>query len=75
MNRPNALLASILLSALLAPSFHARQGAGQSPPYRPEPRKGSGVTVLRAARLIDGTGRAPIAAARRPSPAGFARPS
>lgn len=60
MNRPNAPLASILLLALLAPSFHARQ-AGQSSPYRPEPRKGSGVTVLRAARLIDGTGRAPIA--------------
>jgi imidazolonepropionase-like amidohydrolase len=60
MVKRNVLLSSILL-LLLAPSLYAQGGAGQASPYRPQPRKGSGVTVLRAARLIDGTGRAPVA--------------
>ncbi len=60
MNRRNVLLRAILLSAVLAPALHAQEGAGQDSPYRPQPRKGSGVTVLRAARLVDGTGRAPV---------------
>ncbi|HWW75129.1 MAG TPA: amidohydrolase family protein [Pyrinomonadaceae bacterium] len=59
--RPNLLLPAILLLTLLAPALYAQEGAGASAPYRPQPRKGSGVTVLRAARLIDGTGRDPVA--------------
>lgn len=58
--KPSASLSLILLLALLAPSLHAQEGAGQASPYRPQPKRGSGVTVLRAARLIDGTGRAPV---------------
>jgi imidazolonepropionase-like amidohydrolase len=61
MIKPSVLLSSVLLLFLLAPSLHAQEGAGQASPYKPQPRKGSGVTVLRAARLIDGTGRAPVA--------------
>jgi len=61
MTRPKVLIASILLLALVAPSLRAQEGAGQASPFRPQPRKGRGVVVLRAARLIDGTGRAPVA--------------
>lgn len=61
MTRPKVLLSSILLLILLVPTPRAQEGAGQASPFRPQPRKGRGVTVLRAARLIDATGRAPIA--------------
>jgi imidazolonepropionase-like amidohydrolase len=61
MTRAKMLVASFLLLAVTAPPLGAQEGAGQASPYRPQPRKGSGVTVLRAARLIDGTGRAPVA--------------
>ncbi|MDQ3802306.1 MAG: amidohydrolase family protein [Acidobacteriota bacterium] len=61
MTGPKALLSSILLLTLVAPPFGAQEGAGQASPFRPQPRKGKGVTVLRAARLIDGTGRPPVA--------------
>jgi imidazolonepropionase-like amidohydrolase len=60
MLKPNLLFSSVLLLALLAPPLGAQEGAGQASPYRPQPRKGVGVTVLRAARLIDGTGRPPV---------------
>jgi imidazolonepropionase-like amidohydrolase len=65
MSTPKAFLSSFLwlsiIIAFVASPLRAQQGAGQqASPYRPQPRKGSGVVVLRAARLIDGTGRAPI---------------
>lgn len=49
------LLVSMCFSALIAQE--SKEPAGQ---VRPEPRKGKGVVVLKAARLIDGTGKAPI---------------
>jgi imidazolonepropionase-like amidohydrolase len=61
MVKPCARLSAVLALALLASSFHAQEGAGPISPYRPQPKRGTGVTVLRAARLIDGTGRATIA--------------
>lgn len=61
MMNPKVLLSSILSLMVLAPPLCAQEGAGQASPYRPQPRKGKGVTVLRAARLVDGTGRAPVA--------------
>lgn len=60
MTGTNVLLSSLLLLAFVAAPLRAQEGAGQASPFRPQPRKGEGVTVLRAARLIDGTGRAPI---------------
>ncbi|HEV2707478.1 MAG TPA: amidohydrolase family protein [Pyrinomonadaceae bacterium] len=61
MSKRKALVASLLWLSIIASPLRAQEGAGQPSPYRPQPRKGRGVVVLRAARLIDGTGRAPIA--------------
>lgn len=46
------LIAAAAAAALLAPALHAQPGY---------PLKGTGTVVLRAARVIDGTGAAPIA--------------
>jgi imidazolonepropionase-like amidohydrolase len=61
MTRAKMLVLSVLLLAVTAPPLRAQEGGGQPSPYRPQPRKGRGVIVLRAARLIDGTGRPPVA--------------
>ena len=53
----------LILTALILLSCLCISGLPQNPApigIRPEPPEGKGVVALRAARLIDGTGAAPI---------------
>lgn len=54
-----AFLAAALMSVGFVPAMS--QAGNQGGLVRPEPPQGRGVVVLRAARLIDGTGNAPLA--------------
>lgn len=55
-----ALALIILLALCLTAPLLAQEGAEQTSPFRPQPRKGKGIIAIKAARLIDGTGRPPV---------------
>lgn len=68
MSRSKHILTTALVLFIGAASFVIAQEPrtettappGQTPAVRPQPPKGKGIVALRAAHLIDGTGRAPI---------------
>jgi len=60
MSKIKLLIAAVLLSSLVFFSFNPQIGRAQETSIRPQPAQGKGIVALKAARLIDGTGKAPI---------------
>jgi len=54
------ILTAFLVLIASAPTFLSQESGKQAGAIRPAPPQGKGVVVLRAARLIDGTGKASI---------------
>jgi len=60
MSKIKLLITIVLLSSLAFFSFNPQIGKAQDTSIRPQPPQGKGIVALKAARLIDGTGKAPI---------------
>ncbi|MGH9958923.1 MAG: amidohydrolase family protein, partial [Pyrinomonadaceae bacterium] len=58
--RTSSLILSAALLFICIQSHSGQETGKRSGAIRPQPPQGAGVVVLRAARLIDGTGKAPI---------------
>jgi len=54
------ILTAFLVLIASAPTFLSQESGKQAGAIKPAPPQGKGVVVLRAARLIDGTGKASI---------------
>ena len=60
MRQMRCAVALLVLLSICLTTIIAQEGAEQTSPFRAQPRKGKGVVAIKAARLIDGTGRPPI---------------
>jgi len=60
MRQMRCTLALLVLLAVCLTTLVAQEGAEQASPFRAQPRKGTGLVAVKAARVIDGTGRPPI---------------